>query len=337
MEAREGDLVEAFNRLIFDVKGLIHPADRIVAFPRFFPDPRGNRRREDVGYRKVYALSERYKLLEEQFPQYLVFDAVFGEKLCEVPKKDINHHYIPVDRLRQLRQSNFVDELEASALRFLEVLHDLSSISWSKLGISGSILAKLHTSESDIDPVVYGERNSRKVHEMLKTIMKEANNEVEAYSLEELRALYNFRSKDTEIAFADFVRTERRKVLQGRFLRHDFFIRCVRDWSEIKEQYGDVVYRSVGYGRIKATITDASEAIFTPCRYLAADVQLLEGEFGAAVTEIASFRGRFCEQAEEGESVVAQGKVEEVRKKNGGTFLRLLLGGNPSDFMALEE
>jgi len=55
------------------------------------------------------------------------------------------------------------------------------------------------------------------------------------------------------------------------------------------------------------------------------------------VSEIASFRGRFCEQAGEGETVIAQGKVEKVQKKNSDTFFRLLLGGKPSDFMVLER
>ncbi len=337
MRTREGDLLQIRDGTIFDVKGLVHPCKRTIAFPRFVPDLEGNRKRKGITYRKIYALSERFKLLEERFHQYLVLDPVFDERLCEVPEEDIKQYYNPIDRLQKLRESSQLDKLEADALRFVEFLQSYCRVSWGELGISGSLLAKLHTLQSDIDPVVYGERGGRKIHETLKLVLKEGDREVRAYSLKELRLLYNFRSKDTQMAFADFVKTERRKVLQGKFSHHDFFIRCVKDWSEFKERYGDVTYRKVGYARIRATITDASEAIFTPCRYLAADVELLKGEFGEVITEIASFRGRFCEQAEEGESVVAQGKVEEVRKKNGGTFFRLLLGGNRSDFMALEE
>ncbi|MGB9135589.1 MAG: hypothetical protein WCC63_08450, partial [Candidatus Bathyarchaeia archaeon] len=88
--------------------------------------------------------------------------------------------------------------------------------------------------------------------------------------------------------------------------------------------------------KIKATVTNDSEAIFTPCRYSVENVRLLGGKGGEAVSEVASFRGRFCEQARTGETVIAQGKVEKVRRKDGETFLRLLLGNEPSDFMALE-
>ncbi|MCW3986313.1 MAG: hypothetical protein NWE91_07910 [Candidatus Bathyarchaeota archaeon] len=337
MKAREGDLLETPDGIVFDVKGLIHPPDRIIAFPRFVPDPHGNRKRGDRIYRKVYALSERYELLKERFPQYLVSDLVFGERLSEVPTEDVKCYYNPVDRLREFRDCSELDELEADALCFAKLLQNHSDIPWNKLGISGSLLVQLHTLKSDIDPIVYGERSCFKVYEALKSMMKEKKSLVKAYTQEELRNLYGFRSKDTEMSFDDFVTIECRKVLQGKFLQHDFYIRCVKDWNEIEERYGDVVYKRVGYAKIKATISDDSETIFTPCRYSVDHVQLLKGTWEEAVSEIASFRGRFCEQAREGETVIAQGKVERVQKKNGDTFFRLLLGGKPSDFMVLER
>ena len=334
---REGGYIEDFNGVIFDVKGLVHPPSRTVAFPRFIPDPHGNRKLGDIIYRKIYALSERYELLKERFPQYLVSDLVFGERLSEVPTEDIKCYYNPVDRLREFRDCNQLDELEADALCFAELLQNHSDIPWNKLGISGSLLVQLHTLKSDIDPIVYGEKSCFKVYEALRSIMKEKKSLVKAYTQEELRNLYSFRSKDTEMSFDDFVTIECRKVLQDKFLQHDFYIRCVKDWNEIEERYGDVVYKRVGYAKIKATISDDSEAIFTPCRYSVDHVQLLKGTCEEVVSEIASFRGRFCEQAGEGEIVIAQGKVERVQKKNGDTFFRLLLGGKPSDFMVLER
>jgi len=337
MEPREGDLVETQQRLIFDVKGFTHPLDRIVAFPRFFPDPFGDRKRKGVAYTKVYALSYRYKFLEAQFPHYLVFDHVFGERLCEVPKKDVKHYYNPADRLKELRFSCCLDKLEADSLSFAEFLKSHSNVPWNKLGISGSLLVGLHTPQSDIDPVIYGTKNCLKIYETLKSAIKDSKNGLKAYTLEELKRLYGFRSKDTKMSFDDFVATESRKVLQGKFFRHDYFVRCLKDLDEVEERYGDVMYRKMGYAKIKATILDDSEAIFTPCRYSVDDVRMLTGKWGKVVTEIVSFRGRFCEQARKGEIVVAQGKVEKVQKKNGDTFFRLLLGGKPSDYMVLAK
>ena len=334
--SHEGDYIENLTKVIFDVKGLVHPPERIVAFPRFVPDPQGSRKRKGITYRKVYALPERFKLLEERFPHYLVFDPVFGERLCEVPEKDVQCHYNPVDRLQELRSGSQLDPLEADALLFMNLLHSHSSVPWDKLGISGSLLARLYTPCSDIDPIIYGTNNCFKVYKALKSLMKNGANGVKAYTKKELKALYKFRSQDTKMSFEDFVATDCRKVLQGKFLHHDFFIRCVKDWNEVEELYGDIVYGRVGYGKIKAIVSDDSEAIFTPCRYSVDHVRKLEGTWEGSVTEVVSFRGRFCEQAKKGETIVAQGKVEKVQKKNGDTFLRFLLGGKPSDHMILE-
>jgi len=43
MQAREGDLIKTENNVIFDVKGLVHPPDKVIAFPRYIPSPTGNR------------------------------------------------------------------------------------------------------------------------------------------------------------------------------------------------------------------------------------------------------------------------------------------------------
>jgi hypothetical protein len=334
--AREGDLLETQDRLIFDVKGLVHPPDRVVAFPRFVPSCRGNRRRQGIAYKKIYALSERYEFLEEKLPHYLVSDPVFGERLCEVPKEDIKHHFDPIDRLQQLRRSNCLDDLEADALNMTKLLQGYSKVPWDKVGISGSLLVKLHTPNSDIDPVIYGRTNCLRVYEALNAMMRDEKSTLKPYTQEDLRTLHDFRSPDTIASFKDFVATEQRKVLQGRFLNHDFFVRCIVDRDEIDEHYGDARYRNVGQARIKATISDDSEALFTPCKYPIYNVQVLNGKCPEPVSEISSFRGRFCEQARRGERIVAQGKMERVQTKSGEAFVRLLLGGQPSDFMVLE-
>jgi predicted nucleotidyltransferase len=95
MKAREGDLIETLDSNIFDVKGLVHPPDRVIAFIRFTPDSNGERKRGNLRYRKVYPLQDRYALLQQRFPQYLVFDTIFNERLCEVPIELVKQHYRP--------------------------------------------------------------------------------------------------------------------------------------------------------------------------------------------------------------------------------------------------
>jgi len=335
-KAREGDFVETFESLIFDVKGLIHPPNRIIAFLRYFPDEKGERKRNSKRYRKVYSLSKRYALLEERFSQYLHYNSIFDETLGEVSVDAVKKHYKPAEKLRELRSSNSLDKLENLALQLAKLVKETANIPWNAIGISGSIMVRLHTPSSDIDPIVYGSENCRKVHSALKSLLSEKNDPLKPYTRKDLKVLFGFRSKDTLMSFEDFVLSESRKALQGKFLHRDYFIRFVKDWSEVDENYGDIRYVNVGYARVEATVVDDSESIFTPCVYRVSDVRVLEGPQIESVEEIASFRGRFCEQARIGEVVIAQGKVEHVLDaRQNREYFRLLLGNKPSDHMIL--
>jgi len=334
-KAREGDLLETTDNIFFDVKGLVHPTNRIVAFLRYVSDPNGDRERDGRRYRKVYALSERYALLEQAFPQYLVYDQVFNESLCEVPVEAVKHHHQPTRRLQDLRHEDELDEVERTALRLLELLKENAEVPWNKLGISGSILVRLHTPTSDVDPIVYGSETCRKVYSTLRQMLEDRKSLLKPYSLEELKELFDFRSKDTITSFEDFVRTDSRKALQGKFMGRDYFVRFVKDWNEVEERYGTILYKPVGYAKIKAKIVDDLEAIFTPCCYKIENVEILEGPHVEPIEEIVSFRGRFCEQAKSSEVVIAQGKVERLQREGDREHFRLLLGNKVSDHMIL--
>jgi len=332
---RESDLIETKDNVIFDVKGLVHPPNRVVAFIRYVPDPNGNRQRNGKRYTKYYSLSKRYDLLKREYPQYLVNDPVFNTLLCEVPVEDIKQHYHPAQGLKELRNRNCLDGPETSALGFMEIIKEKSGVQWCKLGVSGSILVRLHESSSDIDLVVYGSETGTKVAETMKEIFEDRNNPIKAYDINGLKELFDFRSKDTNVSFEDFVRTDSRKISHGKFMDKHFFIRFVKDINEINEQYGSIIYKSEGNSRIKATIVDDSQALFTPCSYLLTNVEILEGPKVEPITEIVSFRGRFCEHAKSGESVIAKGKLERLQQEGKDDHFRLLLGSKPSDNMIL--
>jgi len=338
MRAREGDLIETENHVIFDVKGLVHPPNKVIAFPRYIPSPQGARRGQKGLYGKIYSFSERFRFLEQNMPDLIVHDSVFDETLCEVPVGTVVERYEPVEKLRLLRTSKGLGDLERKVVQLAEELKEAAGIPWSSVGISGSVLAGLYTAKSDVDPVVYGEENSRRAYAALEALLKDAASGFKPYSREELQALFDFRSKDTIMSFEDFARVERRKAFQGMYVGTDYFIRFVKDWSQVSEQYGDICYRNSGYARISATIADDSEALFTPCTYRVEDVQVASGPKLSPIKEIASFRGRFCEQAKKGEAVTAQGKVELVTdKRDSSEHYRLILGNKPSDYMVLSH
>ncbi|MCW4054242.1 MAG: hypothetical protein NWE84_04890 [Candidatus Bathyarchaeota archaeon] len=336
MRAREGDLIETNTQLIFDVKGLVHPPNRLIAFPRYIRSPQGARQGKKGFYGKIYSFSERFQFLQQNIPELIVHDPVFDETLCEVPVDAVVEHYDPIKKLRLLRTSTMLGTLERKVVDLAEELKKAAGIPWNSIGISGSVLVGLYTVKSDVDPVVYGVENSRKAYEALENLLKDDASRFKQYTHEELQGLFDFRSKDTIMSFEDFARVERRKAFQGMYEGTDYFIRFVKDWSQVAEQYGDVCYKNIGYAKIKATIADDSEALFTPCTYGIENVTVVEGAKLEPIREIVSFRGRFCEQARKDEAVKAQGKVEKViDKRNGKTYYRVILGNQPSDYMVL--
>lgn len=335
MRAREGDLIETKNGIIFDVKGLIHPPDKIIAFPRFIPSTKGNRIRKKIKYGKIYNLKERFDFLKKKFPNLITYDPVFDETLCEIPFEKIKKRYNPIKKLEILRSNKKISELEKKAVELLKILKEKVRIPWKSIGISGSILVGLNNLKSDIDPVIYGTKNCMKAYNELEKMLKLRNTNLKAYDAIGLKNLYDFRSKDTRMSFSDFLKVESRKAFQGTFLETDFFIRFIKDWPEIHEKYGDFRFKNYGEAKIAATITDDSESLFTPCTYRVEKVEMIKGVKKSKIKEIVSFRGRFCKQAKKDEKIIAQGKIEQVISNKNKCYYRLILGSKTTDYMVL--
>jgi len=326
---REGDFIESLEGLIFDVKGLVHPPDRVVAFVRYVHDPLGYRMRGGIRYRKIYELSERYSFLRRTVPEYLVHDPVFDEELIEVPRQRILRHYDPMRRTGELLR-NADTPLEQKAVEMISCLASASSVPKEEFGVSGSLLVDLAGPESDIDIVVYSSDRCLKVRQALADLLEEGD-EFQPYGEEKVRALYESRHGETGVSFSDYARCELKKDFQGYFKGTDFFVRYVKDFPEVKEEYGSVRYHALGYGRLEAVVSGDDEAIFTPCAYSLRDVHPVDFRAEPPM-EVASFRGQFCEQARRGERVVAQGKIERL-VSGDKAFNRLLLGNTRRDFM----
>ncbi|MEM2984183.1 MAG: nucleotidyltransferase domain-containing protein [Candidatus Jordarchaeaceae archaeon] len=332
----EGDFIEDKNNMIFDVKGLVHPPNRVIAYLRYYPDAEGERTRKNgQKYSKVYSLEDRENYLIKHFPSYVYFDAVFGLKLEGVPRSQIKRVYKPIDKLQKLLVAEPLDDLERDTVLFVEILREESKISINKIGVSGSILVDLANTDSDVDIIVYGEKNSRRAYEALRNLFNNGNTAIKPYGEDGLRKLYNFRAKDTLMSYEDYLFSEKRKCVSGEINGRDFFMRFIKDPSEIREKYGDTKYVSLNIARIEGIVTDDRESLFTPCKYVIKHTKTLEGE-APKISEIVSYRGRFCDQVRENEKFIAQGKVEKVITKSE-TYYRLLLGGGREDFLIVKR
>ncbi|MHA1276298.1 MAG: hypothetical protein ACTSQI_05970 [Candidatus Helarchaeota archaeon] len=336
-KAREGDLVETKDGLIFDVKGLIHPVARIIAYLRYYPDSQGDRIRGGIRYKKLYDLDERTKFLQKYYPEYLFNDEDSGISFQGVPKEKVVKIYRPNNFVTELLQQEKGGKIEnissvaRKALELIKLIQKESSVKFENLGITGSCLVNLEIDQSDIDLMIYGLKAAYKVRNCMTKLYEAYPKRIQHYSRENISKLYKFRGKKANVPFEEFIKLEQRKKLQGIFEGTDYYIRCIKDWDELGNER--VVFRPIGRSTLKAEVINADEAIFTPCKYLIRKIQIINGDKSfRAIREIVSFRGRFCEQTLKGEEIEARGTVEEV-KKGGKKYLRLLIGTHKEDYL----
>lgn len=334
-EVVEGFYIESLEGLYFTVKGLEHPADHRIAVLRYVPDPEaGDRIKDGISYRRLYRFEEQERWIREMCPQYRVYDPVFQSTMQSVPESMVRRIYHPCLYLQKLLQRPEKGALEEDAIAFLSILRKKAEVPLSTLGITGSILIGLHNERSDIDVAVYGERNCRRVHRALKSLLDEGGEEdltrLDAGGIE---ALYDQRSIDTKMDFREFADLESRKANQGRFRERTWFIRFIKETDETEDRYGKCSYKALGRARIHASVADDEEAIFTPCLYRLSGVRNVEGLQQPEPCEIVSFRGRFCEQARSGDRVMATGTLERLQYSRSDIRHRLLLGNSAEDTM----
>ncbi|MCW4049650.1 MAG: hypothetical protein NWE89_07920 [Candidatus Bathyarchaeota archaeon] len=320
---REGDYVKTVEGLFFAVKGNRHPEDKVITYLRYIPDPDGDRTHDGAVYRRVYDLETTTKYLKEKHPYYLNHIEWLDRTLQSVPLNHIEKVFKPVEKLQEILV-NQETSLEQEITRFVNRLSDESAVPTIAFGVSGSLLIELDTPESDIDLNVYGREAGLSVYRALKRL-REHEDWITPYDSETIREVLNARWGATGRDLDKLAVIETRKVLHGLISGIDYFIRLV------SEEVDSTKSVSRGTVTIKARVADSSDSIFTPCTYRVDDVDYLRNGFIGKVSELKSYRGKFTEQAKEGDIVEVRGTIEEVQapEKN---FFRIILG-EKSDYL----
>ena len=327
----EGFYFIAYSGVIFYSKGVVHPPWSVIGYPKYYPSPEGERvsRISGARYHKLESPSEQFKLARELGCK-VYYDEYIGAEAPHIDVGSIERVLNPIEKARELISGEeCLDNVLCKAREMIIDLIDNSGVKPHAIGLSGSILAGLHTSSSDIDIVVYGEREGREVYEYLKKAVEEGGL-YERYGPETIRGVYESRARETPVSFEEALQQARRRVLEGLFKGTEYFIRLVKP-APPREAYGMARYEKIGRSVLKAVVLDDSDSIYTPCRYAVRVKEFISG-VEAPVREIYSLRGRFAEIARSGEEVVARGVVEKVCYADGEVAYRLYLG-YPGDYL----
>jgi predicted nucleotidyltransferase len=325
MRARTRDFIYTTDDLFFAVTSYLHPEDRILAFLRYIPDPKGERVKNSSRYSKVDT-EQAYQFINNHFNYYLFDHGVSGEKLMGVPHDKVKKILRPDKRLQEIR-NNPNNELFKKTVKVADFFHDEAGIAYNYMGVSGSILPGLYDpKQSDIDFVIFGLKNHRNAVETFARLKNEPDSPLNGIGDEFWKKLYKKRIKDSSLTIEEFKWYENRKSNRGVVDGVLFDILATRDWDEIRETYGGTTSQPLGTVQMECTVTDSLAAFDNPAVYKVEDVHILKGS-DMPVDELASFTHTYSGQVKEGERVVAQGKLEKITYiKSGKTINRLVVG-----------
>ncbi|MEM3974357.1 MAG: hypothetical protein QW320_08320, partial [Ignisphaera sp.] len=166
-------LVEGFylllrDKSIFYVKGVSHPPNRVVAFPKYVPRSDGDRiHPSGLRYAKIPGVDNEMRFLLSNYPHYIAYDSFFCRPVPTVPLSDIETVLNPLEKAEEILLHRVIeDDVIRSVREFILLANEVGCV--RNIGVSGSILANLHTHNSDIDIVVYGWRDSIKMYRFLQ-------------------------------------------------------------------------------------------------------------------------------------------------------------------------
>jgi predicted nucleotidyltransferase len=338
------DFIRTKEGFFWVVVGYTHPIDRVIAYLKYIPSDFGKWKNEMTSFERVLpyysatTVGNTFKFLRQKHPEYLFFDPVNQIEMSSVPLNKIETYFVPEEKLQSLLEDNSLDSLQKKAVNLIKLLSQRSDIPLASFGIIGSILLNIHNPTfSDIDVTVYGAENARKVKDTLLELTKSGMTSFSKMSKEFLKKWCESRSHVLPLDAKELEQIFFRRWNIGTFNQTRYSIHPIRTKSEILERYGDSRYTPLGFVKIKARIIDNSEAIFLPCKYRLADLEIIEGpnDDSIDIEELVSYEGLYCDLVEKDEKIIAFGKLEKIEHKGHEAF-RVLIGSidaNSKDYM----
>jgi predicted nucleotidyltransferase len=319
----EGYFVITSDNLVFEVKGVVHPQNRVIAYVRYVPDIDSSK--STSSFRKIYDLGEREEYLGNVFSEYLWFSKTHGRVLQAVPHEKIVRILNPIEQTAEIQKNK--SALSKATSNLVELLLHNTGINRTALGITGSQLVGVATESSDIDLVVYGESACVQFYDRLKEKF-DAIPKLERYTGKLLADHVLFRWRDLGEYHEVLQGIENKKVLQGVFDSYEFFIRLVKQPQDVDEKFGQIVTENLGISEISCEIIDNRNSIFTPCTYQVKSLDYPK------LRQLVSYRGRFTEHILTGESVRTRGRLEKVIDHDTGEiYQQLILGESSLDYL----
>ena len=321
---RDGEAFLTNDNFVFYTFGYQHPPNRVFAFLKYVPSKLKSHfslqflsrrwklgKNELVRPKQLYTACSFQRLVEtfrRDFPGYIYFCPLRQKRLVAPLRGLIERVYAPNQCLQKLIEKKRRDRLEAMAVELATLFSTASGIPLEDFGVHGSIALNMHTSKSDIDLVVYGAQNFRKLERAIdKLVNKKKLKYHYGHQLDKLR------KHKLEFKGKNFVYT------------------AIRKPEEIASKYGDHKYLQVMPVAFNCTVTDDSQAMFRPAVYRITDYSPLnpvsEIPEDQKPSTVVSMIGLYRNVARKGEQIEVSGILERVeRVKTGKVHFQVVVG-----------
>jgi predicted nucleotidyltransferase len=245
----------------------------------------------------------------KNFREYIFYCHMRHKELISAPLGGIERVFVPKERLQAMQQLPNPDRIQKMALDLIRMLSAESGVGVSDFGVHGSIALGMHSEESDIDFVVYGSQNFRRVEATIDRLVGEGG-----------RLRYLFGNK-----------LDRARKFKGRYLDKIFMYTATRKPEEFPPPYGIFRFSALKHVRFECRVSDDSEAIFRPAIYKIADYKPLNAESELTADRIpdcvVSNIGCYRNVARNGNRIRVAGTLERVESnKTGEVSYQVVVG-----------
>jgi len=325
----DGDTFVTEEGFVFNVFGYEHPRDRVFAFLKYIPfrfktlfrihfleKTWKYGRMKLFRAEKLYTAQNYQAFLEtfrSNFPDYVYFCPFRGKDVVSTPLSSVRKVYVPKECLRFLTKIKSKDSLQKMTLDFIDLLSGESEIAMEDFGVHGSVALNMHTPKSDIDIVVYGARNFRR--------------------------LENAISKLVETGTLSYVFTNRldaARRYKGRYLNKIFMYNAVRKPEEVNSKYGAFKYSPATHVKFYCTVKNDDEAMFRPAIYKIEDYKPIDSVSVLAKDIVpklvVSMIGCYRNIARQGDRIKVSGMLERVENvETHEVFHQVVVGTGTSE------
>jgi predicted nucleotidyltransferase len=325
----DGDTFVTREDFIFNVFGYEHPNDRVFAFLKYVPArfktlfnvsflKRTWNYEETCLFRteSLYTAQNYNTFLEtfrKNFPDYVYFCPFREKHVISAPLNSIRKVFVPGECLRLVTDLKIKDSLQKMTLDFIDLVSSESGVAFEDFGVHGSVALGMHTDKSDIDIVVYGSQNFRKLEHAVSELVENG------------KLSYRFSN-----------RIDAARHFKGQYKNKIFMYNAIRKPEEANVKYGAVKYSPIMPVAFTCTVKDDCEAMFRPAIYGIENCKPANPAFELPRNRIpqlvVSMIGCYRNVAGKGESVRVSGMLEQVEDlESGKIHYQVVVGTGTSE------